>query len=348
MNRQLAALSGLAIILVVLHHTIDLEVAWFREAGITLAQDWRLFTLVTLHRLGKVAVPLFLFISGGFIAYAVRGNPPRLSWQSVSSALRRLIWPYALWSVIFYIMVYFQRAESYSLMGYLKNLAVGYPFHFVPLLIFFYAISPLLAYLAKRMGFALLALFALGQLLLIGVEFPGILGFTFPAWSRYLSLPVLGETMALWGIYFPLGLIFALRIKEIQPWIHRFRWLLLACTLSFFVLDVLHTLTIVRMPIAVHVYPFTAVLLTPLIRRNWIPLLGEHEYVGKRSYGLYLTHLLIVNLALLGIEGFAPWLFNYPLLLVGPVFVLALGIPLLVMHLLSAPPTRNTYRYVFG
>jgi peptidoglycan/LPS O-acetylase OafA/YrhL len=353
MQRQLVALSGLAILLVVLHHSIDMQISGLSESGIGLPTGWQLYLLAGLHRLGKVAVPLFLFISGGFIAYAARGNPPKLSWSNVQAALRRIIWPYLLWSIIFYVLVFFQRHESYSVAGYLKNLVVGYPFHFVPLLIFFYAISPLLTYTVKRFGLALIVLLAIGQLALITVEFPGALAVSGPEWMHHLSPPVIGHTLALWGIYFPLGLFCSLNFKYVQPWLQRLRWPLIALTLTFFLLDVLHTAAVIHLPVAVHIYPLTFVLLAPLIKRNFIPKVEAHEYVGKRSYGLYLTHLLVIHLALSAVQEFVPlspgiWLLATPLLLVAPLFILGVALPLLVMHLLSAPPIRIAHRYVFG
>ncbi|MCC6456186.1 MAG: acyltransferase [Caldilineaceae bacterium] len=348
MNRQLTALSGLAILLVVLHHTIDLQITWLQTAGVVLPHDWAFYTLIVLHRLGKVAVPLFLFISGSFIAYAARGNPPKLSWHTVQSALRRLIWPYVVWSALFYLLVFFQRHESQSAVGYVKSLAVGYPFHFVPLLIFFYAISVPLAAVAKRYGLALIVLIALYQLFLIIVEYPGTLNVTLPGGSQILSLPILGKTLALWGIYFPLGLVYALNLKRIQPWLQRIWPLLVALTIIFYGLDVLHTAGIVRLPMAVHLYPLTFVMLVPLIKRNWIPQVTQVEYLGKRSYGLYLTHLLVIDLALTAIRDLLPGLTSFPLLIAAPVFIMALAIPLLMMNLLSATPTRVAHPYVFG
>jgi fucose 4-O-acetylase-like acetyltransferase len=337
-----------AILLVVLHHAIDLEIAWLSKAGIALQSDWQLFTLVFFHRLGKVAVPLFLFVSGSFIAYAARGNPPKLSWQSVQSALRRLLLPYLVWSLLFYALIYFQRGERYDLVGYAKNLLVGYPFHFVPLLIFYYAISVPLARIAKSYGLLLIAALAVGQLWFIGVEYPGTLGFDLPGWAQQLSVPVLGGTLALWAIYFPLGMVYSLNSKSIQPWLERARWPLLAFTLIFFGLDVLHTANTLHMPLAVHLYPLSFVLLMMLVKRQEIPKVEAFEYLGKRSYGLYLTHLIVIDVVIWVLQGALPSLLTYPLLVVLPIFALALTSPLLMMAAVAATPTRNVHRYVFG
>jgi peptidoglycan/LPS O-acetylase OafA/YrhL len=246
-------------------------------------------------------------------------------------------------------LVYWQYGERYSAPGYLKNLIVGYPFHFVPLLLFFYFISPVLAYIVKRYGLAFIVLCALGQVALILIETPRVLGVTLPAWAAQLHVPVLGTTLAMWGIYFPLGLTLALNGKRYQPALTRLRWTLLALTLIFFGLDVLHTLALVRAPAAVYISPLPFVLLAPQIKREWIPQAHSLEYAGKRSYGLYFTHMIVIDLLLLGIQHWAPGLFETShVLLTALLFVPAVGIPLLVMHAFSASPSRVAYRYVFG
>jgi peptidoglycan/LPS O-acetylase OafA/YrhL len=348
MNRQSVALGGLAIVLVVLHHAIDFEFLWLQNLGFSVAGKPEFYLLAPLHKLGPIAVPLFLFISGGFVAYAARGNPPRLSRHSVQSALLRLLWPYLVWSTVSYLMVYWQNGERYSLAGYLKNYIVGYPYHFVPLLLFFYTISPILAYWAKRYGSAVVVAFALYQIVLVIVKYPAEFGLILPSWAEYLSPPILGYTLAMWGVYFPLGMVVALDGQRWRPWLERCRWPLVVLTLAFFVIDILNMLLPVHIWMAVYIYPLTFVLLAPQIKRQWIPAVGEFEYIGKRSYGVYFTHLLVMNLLFLGVQHWAPWLIESPLLVVSVVFLLAIGIPLLVMHLFSAMPSRMAYRYVFG
>ena len=89
-------------------------------------------------------------------------------------------------------------------------------------------------------------------------------------------------------------------------------------------------------------------LLAPSIQRNWIPGARRLETVGKRSYGLYLTHLIVLDLTLWGIQALAPGLFRFQLLLLPLLFVVALFTPLLAMDGLAHSPRRTVYRYVFG
>jgi peptidoglycan/LPS O-acetylase OafA/YrhL len=305
--------------------------------------------VVALYELGVFAVPLFLFISGAFMSYAARGEPPALTWKVVWTSLKRIWWPYLLWSLIFYVVVFLQYGDAYSPWGYVKNLIVGYPFHFIPLLVFYYAISPILVRLAKRFGLLLLIAIGLYQLVLMNLEVPGILGFRFPGWMEILDPPVLGNTLAQWAIYFPLGLVYSLNAQRINPWLRRLKWALLAGTAVLFTIHLLHSFELLSAPIIGYVVAAIFLLYTPLINRKSIPRVQDFEKVGKRSYGLYLTHLITIDLSLLLIQWLIPALFNYQIVLLPLLFILGVGVPMLVMERLARwKLVRPIYQYVFG
>ncbi len=349
MNRQFGALQGLAILLVVLHHSIELGLDTQRLGYPPLTQGWEHYVLLVLWRLGILAVPTFLFISGCFFSYAAQGkNPPQLSWKVVWTGLKHLLWPYLFWSIAFYIWIYFRWDKAFTPLGYLKNLIVGFPFNFIPLIAFYYLLSPFLVRLAKRFGYLLIIVIVLYQLILLNIGTPGILGFTFPDWMRFLAPPVLHVTMALWGIYFPLGLVYSINAKTVLLWLQRLKWMLLTMTIGFFVISVLDEFSVWYFPLAKYICPLMFVLFIPTLKRDSIPAVRELEKVGKRSYGLYLSHLITLDCILLCIQLFMPWLFNYQILLQPILFALTLGIPLLVMNSMVQLPIRPVYRYVFG
>lgn len=348
MNRQFSALRGLAIVLVVLYHSIDMGTLAPQGLGYPPIEGLGRYVLLVLHQLGVFAVPTFLFISGSFAAYAAQGNPPKLTWKAIGAGLKRILWPYLFWSILFYIAIYIRRDEEYTFLGYLKNLVVGYPFHFIPLLVFYYTLSPILVHFARRFGGALVVVIALYQLFLINVVFPGSLGFTSPDWARFLAPPVLSYTMAEWGLYFPLGLVYGLRAKSIMPWLQRFRWAFLTATSVFFVLHILHKVSLLHFPLAGHICPLTFALLLPVIKRNSIPMVRQLEEIGKKSYGLYLSHLIVLDFVFFNIRVLVPWVLNHQILLQPLLFILTLAIPLVVMSGMARSPTRTVYHYVFG
>lgn len=349
MNRQFAALNGLAIVIVVLFHAIHFGRLSIAGAGYQEAVGISRWVLLFFSEFGIFAVPTFLFTSGAFVAYAARRTPPNLPWKSVRAALERVLRPYVIWSFVFYIVIYFQRDEVYSVLGYVKNLIVGYPYNFVPLLIFYYLVSPILVRLAPRFGAIVLLGIALYQLLLIAIQAPGVVGVTLPETLNILVPPALGTTLALWAIFFPLGLVYSLNSQRFLPWLQKLKWPLLATTLLLFAASLFTSAGIIRLPIAGLVAPLTLALLLPLVKRKSIPKVRQLEKVSKRSYGLYLTHLIVLDLTVLFINAVLPELNAYPLLLVAILLAVGLSIPLLVMSGLARIHTRRpVYRYVFG
>jgi peptidoglycan/LPS O-acetylase OafA/YrhL len=348
MNRQFPALSGLAMVLIVLNHTIQMGASAPVQAGYPPIEGVMRVGLSLLQGLGAFAVPTFLFISGTFVAYAARGEPPTLTGKFLKNSLSHILWPYLLWSVVFYAVIFVQLDERYGPLGVLKNLLTGYPFHFVPLLVLYYLLAPLLVRAGRRWGWLLLGGIGLGQLFLINVLHPGALGFTLPSQAQALVPPVIGRTLADWAIYFPLGLVYGLNTKRLLPTLQRLKWALAGGAVLFFVLGFLHFNDVITLPLASYLAPLCFVLFAPSLKRDWIPGARRLETVGKRSYGLYLTHLIVLDLTLWGIQVLAPGLFRFQLLLLPLLFAVALFIPLLAMDGLARSPRRTVYRYVFG
>lgn len=348
MSRQFAALRGLAIVIVVLYHSIDQGLLGAQGLGYAPPDDVVRTVLLVLHQLGVFAVPTFLFISGSFAAYAARGDPPRLPWRTVWAGLKRILWPYLLWSAVFFVLIYLRRGETYTVTGYVKNLLVGYPFHFIPIVVFWYAASPLLVPMAKRAGWLLVGVIAVYQAVLMMVIFPNLVGIEMPGWMEFLVPPGLGHTMATWGIYFPLGLTYSLHARRVRPVLERIKWVALAATVGLFLLSLLHTLDVLDFPLAAHLCPLPFLVLLPLIQRNAIPKVQWLEAVGKRSYGLYLTHLIVLELVFLAVQLVFPWLLGHQVFLQPLLFAAALGIPLIGMNLTARLSGGKIYRYVFG
>jgi hypothetical protein len=333
----------------VLNHSISMGLDTQRLGYPPPAEGWPYYILLVLGQLGIFVVPTFLFVSGWFFSYAAKGsNPPKLSWKVVRAGLRHLLWPYLIWSVAFYVLIYFRWDEKYTPLGYLKNFMVGYPFHFVPLIAFYYLLSPFLVRFARRFGLTLIVVIGLYQLVLINVVFPGTLGVTFPDWMHSFAPPVLRTTLALWAIYFPLGLVYSINAKHMLPWLRRARWAFLIITVVIFVISLLNVFSVIHFPLASFICPATFVLFSTTIRRDSIPEVRTLERIGRKSYGLYLTNLLFMDLVLFGIHLFVPGLFNYPVLLPPILFALTMGVALTTMNGFTQLPTRTMYRYVFG
>jgi peptidoglycan/LPS O-acetylase OafA/YrhL len=348
MSRQFPALRGLAIIIVVLYHSIHMTDVYLGEVNLPATDGIGGLFLLTLSLLGVFAVPTFLFISGSFFIYSIRGQESRLSYRTVFLGLKHIVLPYLFWSMVFYLILYLWHNHLFTPFEYAKHLVVGYPFNFVPLIVVFYLLSPVLVRLSIKYSLAIIGLIAAYQIFLINVIYPGTLGFTFPEWSRFLVIPVLGRSMADWGIYFPLGMVFSLHSRLVVPYLLRFKWALAGTTVLFFTLGFLSVTKIIDFQAAYFITPLPFLGFAATISRNSIPLVRSLEAVGKRSYGLYLTNLIVIDSILFSMSLAAPQMLNYQLFVVPFLFALSLGIPLAAMNGLARVPNWGMYRYVFG
>ncbi len=349
MNRQFGALSGLAIIFVVLNHSIHMGTLVPQQMGLPPVIGPGAVLLVALQQLGTYAVPVFLFISGCFAVYSAQNASLWQSYKSIWARLQHILWPYLIWSVVFYIVVYIQWGEEYTLPGYIKNLLVGYPFNFVPLLLLFYLLAPLLVRIGRNHGLLLVAALGLYQVVLINLVIPGALGFQFPAWMNFLVPRVVSTTLADWAVFFPLGIVYSLHARSLVPALRKLAWLLLIALIALFVLrNISVNSSALSMPLVERLAPLPLIGLVPLIKRNQIPMIEQLEWVGRMSYGLYLTHLVVADVVIWLFEIILPWLLTNQLILEPFLFVLALGIPLGAMYGLTRLPVRSAYHYVFG
>lgn len=347
-NRHFTTLRGLAIILVVFDHAIDLSLVVFDRVGLPRPSGFARGLLIALRQPGTIAVPIFLFLSGCFIVYAVHGREMPAAYKIVVSSLRYVIVPYIVWSLIFYVVAYLLDYQRLSLLGYGKGLLVGHPFNFVPLLIFFYMLGPLLVLAVRRHPWLMLAVVLGYQVFLLNVVSPGALGVTFPSWTWWLSPPVLRATLAKWAIYFPLGVVYGLYSKDILDLLRRI-WLPLAA--SAIVLYGLRVVALIQgwdARALAMVSPIPLVLLCILIRREKIPLASRIEQYGSKSYGLYLTNLIVISLLLAGIQVATPWLLPHLIVVIPILFFVTLNVPFWIMTLADRSPARLIQRYVFG
>jgi peptidoglycan/LPS O-acetylase OafA/YrhL len=347
-NRQFATLRGLAIILVVFDHAIHMSLAEFSRVGLLPPTGLAHGLLVVLQQLGTIAVPIFLFLSGSFVVYAVNGREIPVAYRIVASSLRYIIMPYLVWSLIFYAVAYLLQYERLPLVEYGKGLLVGYPFNFVPLLVFFYILGPWLVLALRRHPWLILAAVLIYQVFLLNVVSPGALGVVFPSWTWWLSPPVLRATLAKWAIYFPLGVVYGLHGKAILEPLRRI-WLPLAA--SGMVLYGLRVAALIQgwdARFLGMVCPIPLILLCIVIKRERIPLASRLEQYGRKSYGLYLTNLIVISLLLAGIQVAIPWLLPHLIVVIPVLFIVTLNVPFWVMTLADRSPARLIQQYVFG
>jgi peptidoglycan/LPS O-acetylase OafA/YrhL len=121
-----------------------------------------------------------------------------------------------------------------------------------------------------------------------------------------------------------------------------------ATGVAAYVVQVLDQLKLLQAPVAEIVCPIMLVPLLILIKRDQLPGVRSLEMVGKRAYGLYLTNLIALTLALAGFQAMAPEMVRHLLLLTPVLIVIALAAPQILIAAIDRLPTRAIQRYVFG
>jgi peptidoglycan/LPS O-acetylase OafA/YrhL len=348
MSRQFPAFRGLAILLVVLNHAVTLSLQAVAANSLARPTPGVMWILEALRTLGVIAVPIFLFLSGGYLAYALQAGRTGQAYRTVVLGLRFILVPYLLWSLVFYGLLVVLQDVRFTLPELFKNLLVGYPYNFIPLLVFYYILAPLLMPVARRFPWILIVAISAYQLFSLAALQSGELGFLLPGWASRLTLPALRLTIALWGVFFPLGMVYGQHSATLTPRLRTLRPLLLAGAIGAYVLALLHEMSLVRFPLAALLCPVFVVLSMPVLAREWIPFARGLERLGMRAYGIYLTNLILLSLAVAAILAWVPellqWLLIAVPLLAAGVIVAQAGLQSGLRKLVG----RQGLRWVFG
>jgi peptidoglycan/LPS O-acetylase OafA/YrhL len=347
MFKQAAVWRGLAILLVVIDHTAVMGLSGLDRIHLQAGSDF-LILLNILASFGLYAVPIFLFFSGCYMSYALEKRDIKGSYKIILATLTNVLWPYLIWSCFFYLVIYLDGGQTFTILGYLKNLIVGYPYNFVPILIFFYLISPLLKKLKGPFIFLILGLFFIYQVYLIIVLDPGIQSLFNLKIAPIFAVPILREPLRDWGIYFPMGFYikYLLQTSDNKKRIYQITFSLL--TFLVMLINLIFIAQNDPIPWIRYLVPIPFLVLCVFWEREKIPLFKIFERLGKRSYGLYLINLAIFDLLILLFNqiliAHAEFMVIYFILL----FTITIILPVVAMEWIEKNIKRNVYRIVFG
>lgn len=368
MARKLLYLNGLAILGVILYHTVGTGFvamfAWshrFLPLGIPADAQFGSASYYALRLIEQIVVfslPAFLFVSGYFVSVQA-GRSMNMRWSAIWSRIRGLVIPYLIWSlvVIFLGLLEGKRYGPVELVVMLLTGSTSPVLYFVPLLIQFYILAPLFVTAARRNWKALLLVVSALQLLVLTSQYPQFLGMDASITETFIQLVPKWLFIAriLW---FPLGIIagfHAERLGEILPRLKG--WLLGGALLLIPVglieweflfqlsgeqwlasretyLDTLYTLLVIFA-----ILSFTI---------KSLPLFNKTSMLGTKSYGIYLTHAIFIEYTARVLYVLAPALLGYQILLQPILFLVGLGGPLLMMAIMDKMPVRRSYAYLFG
>jgi len=106
-----------------------------------------------------------------------------------------------------------------------------------------------------------------------------------------------------------------------------------------------------NVPLTISTVSYSIVFLLVFIafERLSLPRPNDITKLGNRSYGIYLTHLKVMEYVTRFIHVALPALLAYQVLVIFPIaLVVGLGVPWVVMSLMIKSPLRKYYRYLFG
>jgi membrane-bound acyltransferase YfiQ involved in biofilm formation len=355
-RQPLSILHGFAILAVLCNHASILGLNLLETESHSAAA----YGLIVMNQLPMFAVPAFLFLSGYFVAYAARGDPPILSWRVIRGRLETLLWPYLVWSLVIYAGQ-MATGKGYSFGEFGRRFLLGQvalPYYFVPLLVQFYLLAPVFVRYTKKRGVLLLVVSAAIQLTTMVLFYLRIYNVRLAAPLEALidAGPVL---FVRWTLFFALGSIVRCNRNAFKARLAPFKWWLLAAALLLGVLSVVESEVAIRYvdtlsearhmtKLSTTLFSLTVILFFVALDRVQFPLAGWIQEVGVRSYGIYLIHYHILLYALRGLNQVTPWLLSRRYLLQGVLMAVGLVVPLVMMVGVAKSPARRLYRLVFG
>jgi fucose 4-O-acetylase-like acetyltransferase len=369
MIRRLLYLNGLAVLGVILFHASGMGfVAMFawthRYLPVSVPNYDQMgsaayYSLRVIEGIVTFSIPAFLFISGFFIAFATGRTHSKVSWGYVFSRIKYLIVPYSIWFIVTLVLLIIQGYRE-SFGGMLVSFLTGRinpVFYYVPLLIQLYLLSPLLVALAKKNWKALLIFVALIQVFIQALQYPLFLGWDLPAFQMLAGLfPKWFFPVRLF--WFTLGIVIGFNINDFKSRFAEFKWIFLSLTLIFLVTSMIEWEVLLRSSgqqwldhreTFIDLF-YAGTLLVSYLAFDKVPLPFAHQIgdLGGKSYGIYLTHALVIEYTARIIYRIYPSLLGNQFLFQPLLIIVGLGMPLLMMAVVKKSPLRAAYTYLFG
>lgn len=277
------ALRGLAIVGVVTIHASGSGIQVVHETlDYYLTIFWRNFW--------NFSVPLFLSISGYFLA---KKSFSCLSdfWSFLNKQIPRVYWPLLFWSFLWLFLAIAHNASVYSELVKLVTFQSSGPYYFIALIVQYYLLLPILKHLADFKGLVISIVLSLFMTCII-------------FYTRYftaieLALIIYAGNCLTWLMFFIFGLYLGTG-KRITISNH----ILLGLTVLFYILSCLESWMLIELfnqpkdavtaiKPSSFLYAFT--LISYLFKNTSIVNSITLKRLGGLSFGIYLTHMFVLN-----------------------------------------------------
>ncbi len=368
MTRKLLLLNGIAIILAVYHHSIYWAVTainfwghrFVSNATPELLANPNLFSLFlrTTDQIAGVAVPAFLFVSGFFYGFSLNNQTIQQSYRFIQKRIVYLLIPYIIWSTI---IVIFRVLEggSYSLSQLVRVYLLGEadgPFYYVPLIIQLIIISPLLFRAIKKYPIAIIMLSFLLQSLSTITWYFKILRVTPTQEFEFLNI-FKSSYIFSHLLWFVIGMVLFVQREKIIKFFEKYRWWLLFLLLIFLFLGQIEFQALsnisgnnwinVQSSIIVKLF-YSFLILSYVIFPKKIFDSSKIEFIGTKSYGIYLSHIIIIEICARLIYHVLPFILGQTIIFLGILVTSGIAIPLAMMFISKKLPLKQVYSYAWG
>ena len=369
MIKRLLLLNGFAVLGVILFHSSGMGfVAMFAWGGLHLPAgvspadqvgSLPYYGLRLIEQIIVFSIPAFLFVSGYFAAVSAGRDATTVSWKIIFARIRTLLIPYLLWSAVV-ILLYMLTGSKYSPFSILTKLLTGGAneiYYFVPLLIQFFLLAPLLIRIARKYPVGLIIVCGLIQTGVQLLSYQPL--FDMPPAFVSTAIRLLPKWLFLTKIFwFPLGMVAGLHATAFKRGIDRLRRWAIGAAIILVPLGMLEWEALYRrsgelwLPHRETMTDnlFSLAILVSILTWVRLPsrLAAPVESLGTKSFGIFLTHGIFIEYTAKVIYNFAPALLGYQLIL-QPVFIIAgLAGPLVIMSLVDRSQARKAYAYLYG
>lgn len=369
MLRRLLLLNGIAIVGVILFHAagwgFTAMFAWtHRYLPVTVpnfdqVDTLSYYALRTVEQLVVFSIPAFLFVSGIFIAVATERSRKAVSWSTVGARIRDLAIPYLLWSVLLIALSFVQYRNLTPRAAFVDLLTGGVDpaYYYVPLLIQFYLLAPIITRFARQRWLPALILAGLMQLVVQLLYYPALFN------VHVGVLQPLVDVAPKWFFpvrifWFTLGVVAGFHMKAFERFVRRIRWWAFALVLLLLPLGILEWELIQdfsgqpwlahRETILDSLFGAAVIFGFLGFKQAAVPYTPQLNELGSKSFGIYLIHSPVMQYASRLLYHVAPWVLASQLLLQPFLIVLGLAVPLTMMAVVSRSPARPYYKYSFG
>jgi len=366
MVRRFLYLNGLAITCVVLFHAAGMGFvamfSWAHQYGGVPGEQVGSFTYFMLRFVEQIvifSISAFLMVSGYFIGIATGRDQKTVSWRIVLSRVIYLAIPYLIWSGVALGLKFFEGngVPRDKILIALLTGKTNEVYYFIPVLIQFYLISPLLILWARASWKSMLLTMGLIQLVISLSQYSLFLGNISGFWNDlvYFTPKWLFISRILW---FPLGIILANKPVEFKRAFYPIRWWLLGIAIVLIPLGMVEWEYFVRASgeqwlstretLLDNIYGLCLIFGILAFEKGKFPLFDSFSKLGTKSFGIYLTHVLVIEYIARIIYRFWPSILANQTILQPLLIITGLGLPLLLMWIVNHTPLRRFSTYLFG